>query len=75
MVGISLTLYDVHINRIPLARHAEPSVAARHRDDNRPMLGVETALLEGIGNWAAEIGTTCTRTSGCWTASSPCPCV
>jgi len=54
VIGIFMTQYDVHVNRVPysgiLSYRSLPSLETH----NSPMLGVETALLEGAIPWTQE---------------------
>jgi phosphatidylserine decarboxylase len=52
VIGTFMTMYDVHINRIPYAGILSYRALPGIETYNRPMLGVESALLGGAGDWA-----------------------
>jgi phosphatidylserine decarboxylase len=54
VIGIFMTCYDVHINRIPYAGTLSYRSLPAIETNNWPMIGVETALLEESGVWAHE---------------------
>jgi phosphatidylserine decarboxylase len=54
VVGIFMTLYDVHINRIPCAGILRYRLLPALETHNWPMIGVEAALLANSSAWAPE---------------------
>lgn len=54
VVGIFMTMYDVHINRIPYAGILSYRSLPALETHNRPMLGVEAALLDATNDWAGK---------------------
>jgi phosphatidylserine decarboxylase len=54
VIGIFMTLYDVHVNRSPYSGNLSYRSLPAIETHNWPMIGVETALLEEAGVWAPE---------------------
>jgi phosphatidylserine decarboxylase len=54
VIGIFMTAYDAHINRIPYSGTLRYRSLPAIETHNWPMIGVETALLENVGVWSEE---------------------
>jgi phosphatidylserine decarboxylase len=54
VIGTFMTFYDVHINRIPYAGILSYRSLPAIETHNRPMLGVELALLDATGDWTGK---------------------